>query len=168
MDVSNPPDVVLMDYNLPGMNGVEGLKHLKQHLPTVSIIMLTIEDDEDLIYEALRAGASGYLTKNSSLDKMISAVKESSQGGTLMPSGVARKVLSFFTDQAVPKEDYGLTPREKEILQLMGEGLAHKQIAHKLFLSYHTVDSHVRNVYRKLHVRSGIEAVAKAYKERLF
>lgn len=161
------PGVVLMDHGLPGMNGIEGIRHFKQRLPIVPIIMLTIQDDDELIYEALRAGASGYLTKNSSLNKIIEAIQVGFNGGTLMPPGVARKVLKYFTDQGTPQADYGLTAREKEILNLMGQGKAHKKIAHDLFLSYHTVDSHVRNIYRKLHVSSGIEAVAKAYRERL-
>ena len=163
------PDVVLMDYGLPGLNGIHGLRHFKDHVPQVPVIMLTIQDDEEIIYSALRAGASGYLTKNSPLDKIIDAVQLGYQGGMLMPPGVARKMLKFFQEMQprTPVTDYGLTRREKEILNLIGEGLAHKQIAHKLFLSYHTVDTHVRNVYRKLHVTSGIEAVSKAYREGL-
>ena len=178
-----PPDLVLMDYNLPGRNGIEGLRRLKDKLPLVPIVILTIEDDENLIFEAFQAGASGYLMKNADLDRLVNVVRETYRGGALMPPKVARKVLKYFTTRDLAefkseekktdidtgeKKDYGLTPREKEILYHMGNGLAHKQIAHELFLSYHTVDSHVRNIYRKLHVSSGIEAVAKAYREGLF
>lgn len=177
------PDLVLMDYNLPGKNGIEGLRHLKEKFPLIPIVILTVEDNEELIFTALQSGASGYLTKEADLDRIVSVVQETHKGGALMPPTVARKVLKYFTTKDIEelkreekktpidggdKKDYGLTPREKEILYHMGNGLAHKQIAHELFLSYHTVDSHVRNVYRKLHVSSGIEAVAKAYREGLF
>ena len=161
-----PPEVVLMDFHLPGMTGIEGVSRLKAYMPEVPIVMLTICDAAQVIFDALRAGASGYLLKNVSLDHLIAAVREAYNGGTLMPAPVARKVLDFFAETP-PQMDYGLTDREIEILRLMGEGQSQKQIAHKLFLSYHTVDSHLRNIYRKLHVSSGIEAVAKAIRERV-
>lgn len=162
------PDVVLLDVNLPGLSGIEGLGRLKAHLPKTQILMLTIRDDADTIYEALRAGASGYLVKNAGVDQIIAAVREASQGGTLMTAPVARKVLSFFQQQTAMPPDYGLTEREKDVLREMTEGRTQKEIADKLFISPHTVNTHIQHIYKKLHVHSGVEAVAKAIRERLF
>ncbi len=162
----NVPDVVLMDYELPGLNGIEALKHLKSQLPRVPILMLTINDDEDTILGALKAGASGYLLKDDPLDKLVAAIREAHQGGMLMPPSVAGKVMQFFSDTQ-PRHDYRLTAREKQILKLMGQGFSQKKIAHTLFLSYHTIDSHLRNIYRKLHVKSRIEAIAKVFGEHI-
>ena len=161
-----PPDIILMDIGLPGINGIDGISDLKTYLPEVPIMMLTINDSADMIFAALRAGASGYLLKSAPLDEIVAAIREACRGGMLMPPAVARKVLSFFSETK-PKEDYGLTSRELEVLRVMADGYTQQQIAEKLFLSYHTVDSHLRNIYQKLHVRSGLEAVSKAFKERL-
>ena len=160
------PDVILLDINLPGLSGIEGIGLLKARLPDTTIVMLTILDDAEIIYEALCAGASGYLLKNAPLDQIIAAVRAAAQGGTLMPADVAEKVLSFFT-QTGAKQDYGLTEREKEVLGEMGEGYSQKEIAAHLFVSPHTVNTHIQHIYEKLHVHSGIEAVSKAIRERL-
>ena len=160
------PDVVLMDIGLPGINGIEGLARLKPSLPEVPIVMLTISDDAEMIYQALRAGASGYLLKDTPLDQTMAAIREAYHGGTLMPAPVAHKVLGFFSKD-LSQTDYGLTDREIEVLRLMTEGYSQKQIADVLCLSRHTVDNHIRHIYRKLHVHSGIEAVSKAIRERL-
>ena len=162
----DPPDIVLMDHALPGLNGTEGLVLLKSHLPEVPIVMLTHYDDVDIIYEAFCAGASGYLLKNAPLDQIVLAIRETYQGGTLLPAPVARKVLRFF-NEATPQHDYFLTAREQEILQLMGDGLSQKEIADHLSRSNYTVANHIRSIYRKLHVNSGLQAVAKAYREGL-
>ncbi len=161
-----PPGVVLMDIHLPGISGIDGVSHLKQRLPGVPIVMLTHFDGADVIFRALCAGASGYLLKDTPLDETVAAVRAAYHGGTFMPAPVARKVLHFFTQQQ-PASDYGLTAREKEILRLMGEGLLQKQIAEVLFLSPYTVNNHIRHIYQKLHVNSGIEAVSKAFREKL-
>jgi len=161
-----PPDVVLMDIGLPGVDGIQGVAWLKTRLPGVPIVMLTLHDDADMIFEALRAGASGYLLKDTPLDQTLDAIREAFRGGSLMPAPVAVKVLHFFR-QAVPREKYNLTKREHEILGLMADGYVQKQIAEKLWLSPHTVDNHIRHIYEKLHVHSGIEAVAKAIREQL-
>ena len=166
-DSWSPPNIVLMDYELPGLNGVEGIVMLKKHFPDVPIIMLTNYDDVNLIYDALCAGASGYLVKNAPLDQIITAVQQAHQGGTLLPAPVARKVLRFFTS-ATPQDDYGLTEREMEVLHLMGEGLTQKEIADRLVRSPHTIGNHIRHIYRKLHVNSSVQAVKKAYEEGLF
>lgn len=161
------PDVLLLDINLPGLSGLEGIGRLKTLLPGTGIVMLTIRDDADTIYEAFRAGASGYLLKNAGVDQIISAVREAHQGGTLMPAPVARKVLAFFQQQGAAVPDYGLTDREKDVLREMTEGRAQKEIADRLYVSPSTVNSHIQHIYEKLHVHSGIEAVAKALRERL-
>jgi len=161
-----PPDIVLMDIGLPGINGIEGISHLKTYLPEVPIMMLTINDTADMIFSALRAGASGYLLKSAPIDELVAAIQEAYRGGMLMSPSVARKVLSFFSETK-PKQDYGLTKRETEVLRVMADGKTQQQIADQLFLSYHTIDSHLRNIYQKLHVGSGLEAVSKAFKERL-
>ena len=168
-----PPDVVLMDIELKpeedrgsrSMTGIEGITVLKKRLPEVPVVMLTINDSAQKIYEAFCAGASGYLIKTGSLDEIIEAVRETHRGGMLAPPSVARKVLAFFR-QPTP-QDYGLTSREFEVLRLMGEGYKKKEMAEALFLSPHTVDNYVRTIYQRLHVSSGIAAVAKAIRERL-
>ena len=160
------PDVILLDINLPGLSGIEGIGQLKAYLPRARIVMLTILDTADTIYDALRAGASGYLLKNASLCQIIDAIRTAHQGGTLMPAEVASKVLGFFT-AAGAKIDYGLTEREKEVLSEMGAGYSQKEIAARLFVSPSTVNTHIQHIYEKLHVHSGIEAVAKAIRERL-
>lgn len=160
------PDVVLMDIGLPGLDGIAGLARLKQRLPRVAIVMLTNHDTSSLIFEALKSGASGYLLKDTSIDRLITAIHEAYDGGMLMPPPIAERVLEFFAASR-SKQDYNLTDREMEVLGQMAEGCAHKQIADRLHLSLFTVENHLRSIYRKLHVSSGIEAVAKAYRERL-
>ena len=159
------PDVALLDINLPGLSGVEGLSQLKQLAPQARIVMLTIIDDAATIFEAFQSGASGYLLKNSPVDKIIAAVREAASGGMLMPAPVAERVLAHF--HRPDREDYGLTSREQEVLEEMGRGYSQKEIADRLFVSPHTVNTHIQHIYDKLHVRSGLEAVAKAFREGL-
>lgn len=162
------PDIILMDIGLPdGMSGVEGAGLIKAIIPTTQIIMLTIREEDDVVFEALRSSASGYLLKNAPLDRVLEAIKETHGGGVPMSASIARKVLNLFREQSAPGVDYGLTSREVEILQHLVDGLKQKQIADKLFLSRHTVDSHIRNIYAKLHVHSRARAVAKAVREGL-
>jgi DNA-binding NarL/FixJ family response regulator len=158
--------VILLDIKLPGLSGIDAIQHLKSRVPETHIIMLTIIDKPETIYAALRAGASGYLLKNSPLTQITAAVREASRGGMLMPSGVAEKVLSFFA-QTHTTSDYRLTPREKEVLEQMVLGHSQKEIADQLFISSHTVNCHIQKIYDKLHVHSGVEAVSKALRERL-
>lgn len=166
LDASLPPDVALMDIELKGgtVDGIEGITLLKDRLPDVAVVMYTIHDTAERIFAALRAGASGYLTKPAPVDHMVKAIREAHRGGMPMPPPVARKVRHFFSG---PDHDYDLTERELEILTWMEKGAKQKEIAAALYLSHHTVDSHLRNIYQKLHVRSGIQAVAKAIRERL-
>ncbi|MAQ94107.1 hypothetical protein B1759_04440 [Rubrivirga sp. SAORIC476] len=160
------PEVVLLDVNLPGLSGIEGLSQLKSRLPGSVVVMLTIRDDAETIYAALGAGASGYLLKSASPDELLAAIREARAGGMLMQRQVARLVLASFEARAtVP--DYGLTPRETEVLGEMVAGHTQPQIADRLFVSLSTVNSHVQNIYAKLHVHNGSAAVAKAVRERL-
>ena len=162
------PDVVLLDVELPGLNGIEAVKRIKSIAPSSRVIMLTVFDDHDKIFKALCSGASGYLLKTSPMEKIIESVREVHNGGAPMTPRVARSVLDMFTRTAQPHRDYGLTTREEKILELMTQGLIKKEIADQLSLSYHTVDTHLRNIYTKLHVHTRTGAVSKALKERLF
>ncbi len=164
-DTTLAPDVVLLDINLPGKSGLEGLETLKDLLPQSRIVMLTIRDEAETIFEAFRKGASGYLPKNAPVDEILDAVNEAYRGGTLMPAPVARKVLA--TLQSGPTKDYDLSDREVDVLREMTNGKSQQAIADALFVSRHTVNTHIQHIYEKLHVHSGIEAVAKALRERL-
>jgi DNA-binding NarL/FixJ family response regulator len=162
------PDALLMDLGLPGMGGIEGIKKAKALLPELTILVLTVYEENDLIFEAICAGASGYLVKKTPPSKLLEAIKEAHDGGAPMSSHIARKVFDFFQTKKptpTPKSTYALTPREKEILTGLVEGHNFKSIADSLFISIETVRYHFRNIYRKLHVHSQSEAVAKAIKE---
>jgi DNA-binding NarL/FixJ family response regulator len=161
------PDVVLMDIGLPGMNGIDGLRRIKAVSPGTEVLMLTIHEKNDTIFEAICAGASGYLLKSSSPSRIVDAIREVYDGGAPINAQIARKVLEMFARLNVPGENYGLTAREKDILRLMVEGATMKQIADKLFLSYHTIDAHTKNIYLKLQVHTRSGAVAKVLKEHL-
>ncbi len=161
------PDVILMDIGLPGMSGIEGVERLKRISPATQVIMLTIHEDNDTIFKALCAGASGYLLKTAEPVRIYEAIEESQYGGTVMSPQIARRVLSMFTQLNAPQWDYGLSDREKDVLQHLVGGHTKQEIADALFLSYHTIDTHMRNIYAKLHVKSQTGAIAKALKERL-
>jgi len=163
------PDVLLMDIGLPGMNGIEGIKKVKLIFPELAILILTIYEENDLIFDALCAGACGYLVKKTPPSRLLEAIREVHEGGAPMSSHIARKVIDFFQKKPVSsqKSNYDLTPREKEILTGLVEGHNFKAIADSLFISIETVRFHFRNIYKKLHVHSQSEAVAKAIKEGL-
>ena len=160
------PAVVLLDVNLPGVTGVEGVAEIKRRLPRTEIVMLTIRDDPETVYAALGAGASGYLLKSAGAGELLDALRQALAGGMLMQRQVARLVLTAFEAHR-PAPDYGLTPRETDVLREMVEGHTQPQIAERLFVSLSTVNTHVQNVYAKLHVHNGSAAVAKAVRERL-
>src|SRR6266566_2214791 len=162
------PDVALVDVELPGMNGIEAVRRIKSLSPATRIIMLTVFDDHDKILKAICAGASGYLLKTSPVEKIVESIRDVFAGGAAMTPRVAHSVLAMFSQSFAPERDYGLTAREQNILELMTQGLIKKEIADRLSLSYHTVDTHLRNIYAKLHVHTRSGAVAKALKERLF
>ena len=161
------PEVIFMDIGLPGMSGVEGVKHIKTRSPATQVIVLTVHEDNDTIFEAICAGATGYLLKTEPADHIIEAVEEVRGGGAPMNAQIARRVLNMFAQMTQPAYDYDLSAREKEILELMVESLSKDEIAARLFLSPYTVDTHIKNIYAKLHVHSRSAAVAKALKERL-
>jgi DNA-binding NarL/FixJ family response regulator len=156
------PDVVLMDINLPGMNGVECVWRLKEMLPKTQIMMLTVYEKTEHIFEALAAGATGYLLKNTPPAELLAAIRDVHDGGSPMTSHIARKVVASFKQPrtAVP-DTQNLTAREQQILDYLTKGYLYKEIADALAIRYDTVHAHVRNIYEKLHVRSRGQAVAK-------
>jgi DNA-binding NarL/FixJ family response regulator len=162
------PDVILLDVELPGQIGIEAVRKIKSICPSTRVVMLTVFEEHDKVFKAICAGASGYLLKTSSVEGIVNSIHEALTGGAPMTPRVAKSVLDMFSNLARPKHDYGLTTREQRILELMTQGLIKKEIADHLGISYHTVDTHLRNVYTKLHVHSSTGAVAKAIKERLF
>lgn len=162
------PGVILLDVGLPGMSGLEGIPLFKNAAPGAHVIMLTVFDDHEKIFKAICAGASGYLLKGAPPEKIAEAIHEVLNGGAPMNARIARSVLDMFARFGSPPKDYGLTPREKQILELLVGGLTKKEIAAQANLSYHTVDTHLRNIYAKLHVHTRSGAVAKAVQERFF
>lgn len=161
------PDIILLDIGLPGLSGIELIPELKKLSPSSKIIIITIHDDDENVFNAICAGASGYLLKDLSSNGIVNSISEVMNGGAPMNSHIAKKVLNMFRDQNVKSSGYSLSDREKEILALLVDGLSKKQIAENIFLSHHTVDSHIRNIYAKLEVHSRSSAISKAIKEKL-
>lgn len=162
------PDVILLDVRLPGMSGVDGVREFKTIAQKTHVLMLTMCDDDTTVFQALCAGASGYLLKTGTPESITAAIVEVINGGAPMSPSIARSVLHLFTKFAPKQTDYGLTTREKSVLDLLVQGRIKKQIADELRVSYHTIDKHVRSIYDKLQVHSLSAAVAKAVRERLF
>lgn len=163
----DPPDLVLMDVGLPGMNGIDGIRTIRQITPDVKIVMLTVFEDTNTIIQAISNGATGYLLKGSSLEAIVESLKAILAGGAPINPHIAKKILDFFAASSSPQSDYGLTPREREVLGYLVEGLQKKQIADKMFITFHTVDKHLRNIYSKLQVPSRSLAITKVLKENL-
>jgi DNA-binding NarL/FixJ family response regulator len=161
------PDLILLDVGLPGMSGLEGIRLIKERAPKALVVILTVFEDDDKVFQAICAGAAGYLLKTSSGADITQAVRDALAGGSPMNPRIARRVLEMFSKFAPKQNDYGLSEREKEILQLMTTGLIKKEIADRLTLSVHTVDTYLRRIYEKLAVNTRTGAVAKALKEGL-
>lgn len=159
----NQPDVILMDIKLPGINGIEGMKKLRTFLPETDFIMLTVHEESELVFKALKSGATGYLDKSASDQKIKEAVQEVYDGGAPMTSRIARLVLNSFKISG--KSD--LTDREKDVLESLVKGNTYKEIAYALKITVGTVRHHIKSIYRKLHVHSKSEAVAKALKDNI-
>ncbi|HRG81850.1 MAG TPA: response regulator transcription factor [Chitinophagaceae bacterium] len=155
------PDVVLMDINLPGINGIEAVRSLKPKIPATQFIMSTVYEDDENIFESLKAGASGYLLKKTAPSKILESITEVYNGGSPMSSQIARKVIGSFQQKNSIEDSSLLTQREKEILKLLARGLRYKEIAAELTISIDTVRTHTRHIYEKLQVQSRIEAINK-------
>lgn len=158
------PDVVIMDIDMPGISGIKGVQLAKEAKPSVQIIMHTVFEDDENLFASLCAGANGYLLKKHSLARLVEAINDVLEEGTPLSPGIARRVLAYFSKPVV---QYSLTTREKEVLAWLVKGYSYKMIAATCRLSLETVKSHLKNIYTKLHVNCGTEAVAKALKERI-
>jgi DNA-binding NarL/FixJ family response regulator len=158
---AHPPDVVMMDINMPGMSGVDCVRLLKRQLPAILVVMLTVYEDSELIFKALSAGAVGYLLKRSTPDQIIHAIQNAHQGGSPMTSQIARQVVEAFQKkQSDGQSDYGkLTTREQAVLNQLAKGSSYAQIAESLGISFYTVRAHLRSIYEKLHVNSATQAI---------
>lgn len=161
------PRVILMDLALPGMNGIECTRAIRKRTPSIPVVMLTVNQSNDRIFEAICAGASGYMLKSDTSDDILRGIGTALDGGAAIDGQIARRVLEMFSRMVTPKADYGLSEREREILELLVDGKTKQGIATQLSLSPHTIDGHVRNIYAKLHVNNRSGAVAKAVKENL-
>lgn len=168
--VSSACDVVLMDIEMPGMNGIEATKLIKKHFPNIQVLIQTVFQEDAYIFDAICAGASGYILKSTTPSGYLDAIKDVESGGSPMTSGIARRVLELFKENnlpATPAKDYNLTNQERKVLQLLVQGMSYKMIAAELFVSIDTVKTHVGKMYAKLHVHSGTEAVSLALRDKI-
>ncbi len=162
------PNVILMDIGMPGKSGIEATREIKLIFPDVQIIIQTVFDDHEKIFEAIKAGASGYLLKSSPAAKITEAIFDANSGGAPMTPSIASRVINFFREQKQEvNPQYGLSDREKEVLTHLVDGLSYKMIAGELNISYNTVNSHIKKIYEKLHVHSIGEAISKAIQQKL-
>jgi DNA-binding NarL/FixJ family response regulator len=163
------PDVALIDIGLPGMSGIAGVRLLRERWPSISSLMLTVHDENQRIFEALCAGANGYLLKNTPPERLLESIRDVAEGGAPMSPEVARRVVQIFREfQPPPDADYDLTPHESRILQMLVRGENCKTTAEKLGATVHAISYHLRNIYEKLQVHSRTEAVAKALRSGMF
>lgn len=158
------PDIVIMDINLPRMNGIECIRRIKKQTPKTQFMMFTVYENDEKVFEALKAGASGYLLKNTGLLQLIEALKELYNGGSPMSANIARKLVTLFREEHTESEPpIGLSKRESQILNLLSKGLLYKEIADQLGISVSTVRQHIHKIYEKLHVQNRTEAINKAF-----
>ncbi|MGB4844134.1 MAG: response regulator transcription factor [Ferruginibacter sp.] len=165
-----PCDVVLMDIEMPGISGIEATKLIKENFPDINILIQTVFFEDEYIFNAICAGASGYLLKSTTPDEYLDAIANVQAGGSPMTSGIARRVIELFKTNLQPvvsSVEYNLTNQEKKVLQLLVEGKSYKMIASDLFVTYETIKSHVKSIYTKLHVHSGTEAVSLAIRDKI-
>ncbi len=167
LSMGKSPDVILTDINLPGMNGIDGIKAIKSIVKEIEIIVLTVFDDNEKLFDAICNGANGYLLKNSSPDEILDAIKIVVDGGSSINAGLARKVFNIFSAMKQTENTYGLTKRETEILNYLVDGKTVNEIAKITFTSPQTVQTHIKNIYHKVHVNSRGGLVSKALKEGL-
>jgi DNA-binding NarL/FixJ family response regulator len=163
------PDLVVIDINLPGMTGIECVRQVKKLVPEIQFMMFTVYENNDQVFDALKAGASGYLLKKTAPLQIIESIKELHAGGSPMSAAIARKLVSVFNEQNVTtpvRQDSALSPREKEVLELVAKGLLYKEISDQLGISFHTVRQHIGKIYEKLHVHNKTEAINKVYGNR--
>lgn len=163
----NKADLVVMDIDMPGIGGVEGVRRIKNMNPHVKVVMHTMFDDDSRIFDSLCAGADGYLLKKTSPVQLVNALQEVMQGGAPMSPFVAQRVFQYFRQQDNKKDEFNLSVREKEILELLVKGNSYKMIADKCLVTIDTVKKHLQNIYHKLHVNCGTEAVAKAIQHKI-
>lgn len=163
-------NVVLMDIGLPGMNGIDGVKNAVIKNPDISILMLTVYEESEFVFDALCAGACGYLVKKTPPARLLEAIKDANDGGSPMSSRIARQVITAFKEgkgALIDEDEFDLTEREVSVLNLLADGFNYQEIAENLFISVDTVRHHIRNIYKKLHVHSQSEAVAKAIRKKI-
>ncbi|MBL7761279.1 MAG: response regulator transcription factor [Sediminibacterium sp.] len=162
------PDVVLMDIDMPGTNGVDGLKLIRESNTEVKVLMLTVFDDNKNVFESIRSGANGYILKKTAPARLLEYIAEAASGGAPMTASIATQVLKMFSTMNNEKgEDYNLSDREKQVLQFLVNGYSYKMIAAEMIIAIDTVRSHIKKIYDKLHVNSKSEAVAKAFKDKI-
>ncbi len=162
------PQIILMDIDMPGINGIQGLDLVKKYCPHVKVVMHTVFEENEKIFEAIKKGASGYLLKNIAPDELLANLKTVEQGGATLTPSVAKKVMSYFTQlNTTPKNEYSLSEREQEVLNFLSKGHSYKMISAELEISIETVRTYIKRIYEKLQVHNSTEAVAKAYKEGL-
>jgi len=164
--IATRPDIAIMDINLPGMSGIDCIVEIRKHIAETQFMMFTVYENDEKVFQALKAGASGYILKSTGLPHIVEALKELHQGGSPMSANIARKLVNAFqqSSKASPADAIDLlTLREKEILELLAGGLLYKEIAHRLSISTHTVRQHIHRIYEKLHVQNRTEAINKLY-----
>ena len=161
------PTLVLMDIEMPNVNGIEGVRLIKKHYPQIKVVMQTVFEDEEKIFAALQAGAEGYILKNAPAEKIIQSVIEVNNGGAFMTPSVALRVMKYFNNTPVTNNEMNLTTKEKEVLRNLTDGLSYKMVADRMNISYYTVNTHIKKIYEKLQVHSVGEAISFAMKNKI-